>query len=226
MHLSTIQVCTDSVFHLIGPPRAFSPPGTCGFRKHGVPMPPPCVGSGAGAGRVATSGPVSDGRLHGTGHCAHHGPPGARSRWCTVRRSLLALPPLREAVPRPVCRRWSLRHRQASCHHVDGRGVHRVRLTHGSCSQGVRACVGRVCRPGGSRTAALHRAPPPSRRSPQRSKPPGFPQKKAPADLLRTTEKVQERRTARQKGLTQPVIPLMLRGTMRTPPRGRVGWRG
>jgi hypothetical protein len=94
------------------------------------------------------------------------------------------------------------------------------------CSQGVRACVGRVCRPGGSRAAALHRAPPPSRRRPQRSKPPGFPQKKAPADRLRATKRVQGRRAARQKGLTQPVIPLMLRETMRTPPRGRVGWRG
>src|SRR6516165_2682484 len=40
-------------------------------------------------------------------------------------------------------------------------------------------------------TPGVHLEPPPTRRSPQRSKPPGCPQKKAPADLLRATEKVQ-----------------------------------
>ena len=49
--------------------------------------------------------------------------------------------------------------------------------------------------------------------------------KKAPADRLHTTERVQGRRTARQQGLTQLGIPLMLRDTMRTLPRGSVGWR-
>ena len=49
--------------------------------------------------------------------------------------------------------------------------------------------------------------------------------KKAPADLLHMTKRVQGRRTVNQEGLTQPVIPIMLRGTMRTRPRGSVGWR-
>jgi hypothetical protein len=52
-----------------------------------------------------------------------------------------------------------------------------------------------------------------------------FPQKKAPAARLRATERVQGRRTATRKGLTQPVIPIMLSDTMRTLPRGSVGWR-
>ena len=71
-------------------------------------------------------------------------------------------------------------------------------------------------------------APPrtsPPRRSPQRTKLRGGPQKKAPADRLRKTERVQGRRTARQQGLTQPVIPIMLRETMRMSPRGSGGWR-
>jgi hypothetical protein len=71
-------------------------------------------------------------------------------------------------------------------------------------------------------------APPgasPARRSPQRAKPRGDPQKKAPADHLRATKRVPGRRTATRKGLTQPVIPLMLRETMRTLPRGSAGWR-
>jgi len=38
----------------------------------------------------------------------------------------------------------------------------------------------------------------------------GVPTKKAPADLLRKTERVHGRRTARQEGLTQPGIPMYL----------------